>query len=270
MPRPKRKRASAHFIARGHPLAIEQKRALLRLLRYDDTTIEAGETPGYRVLKRELGAPLLVQKIPESEAPARNPWNAILAVENALGLGIEGAEHLDNIPRPADYRQEFERARRAAIPLINIVTGWGDYYREQFTQRGHDIHKVEQALAILFDVSGDVVRQMKGKQSTGRPKAIAGTEVIRRLRRIFRDWYLGPMSERSRQGAFQSRAQWEKDEHAFIETALAAAPPLRRLKPRLSALLRDPRCALVEDRPKTLSRIARKVARGRARKRNAS
>jgi hypothetical protein len=253
---------------RGHPLADDQKHALLRLLHYDDATIEAAATPGYRVLKREPGAPLLVQRVPEPDLATRNPWDAILSVENALGLGIEGTEHLDNIPRPADYRQEFERARRAAIPLINIVTGWSDYYRGQFTLRGHDIHKIEQALAIVLDVSVDVVRHMKGKPSAGRPRDVSATEVIRRLRRIFRDWYQGPVKERSRQGAVQSRAQWEKDEQKFLETALGAAKPLKRFVPRLPALLRDPRCAFVEERPATLERLARKVARRRIQKGN--
>ena len=256
MPRAKSKQALSIFMVRGHPLTDSEKYRLLELLGYDAGTVKAAETPGYRVLKRKTGAPLLVKKIPASEAPAQNPFDAILHVENALGLGIEGAAHLDSIPRPADYRQEFDRARRAAIPLIKIVTGWSDYYRDQFTIRGHDIHKIEQALRILFDVSIDVTREMAGKSSKGARKQTALTEVIRRLRHTFSDYYQGKRTKRKRHGAFQSLAQWKKDELAFVDTALLDARLVRKGHYDLPRLFRDPRCALAEERAETVERVA--------------
>lgn len=265
MPRPKPKTASAVFFARAHSLSDTQKNQLLELLRYDADSLKAAEIPGYQVLKREPGAPLLVAKVPKSDAPIKNPYDAILYVESALGLGVEGAQHLDNIPRPADYREAFRPVGRTAWKLLNTLTSWTEYFCGQFTLRGQDIHEVERALAILVDVSAAVTRDMAGKSSKGARKQNALTEVIRRLRRTFRDYYQGKRTERNRQGAFESLAQWEKDELAFVDTALLAARLVRKGHYDLPRLFRDPRCALPEERAKVVERIARKVHSSSAR-----
>ena len=247
MPRPKAKHALSTFFYRAHPLDSHKKRELLLLLGFAESAIDAGKTPGYEILEQEEGAPAIVRRIPTEEAPNPNPWDAILDVENALGLGREGIDHLNNIPRPADYKREFRRARNGAISLLKIITGWSDYYRGQFQTRGHSINDVELALGVLFDVCNDVEKAMSGESSKGARKETALRQTILQLRGIFKQWYCGPRGERDKRGAFKSLAPWERAEHDFIKSALCAARLIPLTYRGLPRRLRDPRCILAAE-----------------------
>lgn len=247
MPRPKPKQTSPNFTVRAHSLTDAQQAKLLELLGYDAASLEAAEHPGYRVLKREPGAPLVVEKVSEPKLPAKNPYEAIRSIEISLGLYVDGAEHLDNIPRPADYREAFSSVEREASRLLNTIAGWTEYYREQFAARGADVHEIEQALARLLEVANAVVREMKQKSSKGARRQAALKEVIRLLRLTFRDYYQGKRTARKRQGAFQSLAPWEKSEREFVRSALRAARIIPEGYRDLSRLFLDERCAVLED-----------------------
>ena len=66
----------------------------------------------------------------------KDPFQAIRNVENALGLYISGAHHIDSIPRAADYRDVLRPIGRKALEVLNAVTDLTDYYREQFALKG--------------------------------------------------------------------------------------------------------------------------------------
>ena len=234
MPRPKPKRVSPSFFTHPKSLDNDTRNCLLAILGFSRETLNAAEIPGYRVLRRTPGAPLLVQKVADYVPLPKDPYQAMRLVELALALGAEGAEHLDNIPRPADYREEFDRLRRAVIPVVQLVTNWSTYYRDQFTVRGHDIHAIEQALAKLFDVSVEVIRETKGKSSKGARKQTALTHAIQQLRHTFRDYYQGDPKKA------------KTAEAAFIRTALEAGRLIAVGYEGLSKLMRDPRCALAD------------------------
>jgi hypothetical protein len=260
MPKRKPSQASSNFFAHAHLLSEQDRTALLVFLRYDQAVLRDAEYPGYRKLDSPPGAPLLLQKNPDYIELAKDPYQAVRDVELALGLYLEGAQHIDNVPRPADYRDTFRPIGRIALELLSAVTNLTDYYREQIALNGQDIHAIERALAGLGGASAAIVNNMAGKSSKGAPKNAALYEVIRRLRRTFRDYYQGERRKRTNRGAFQIRAPWEKDESDFIEHALSAARIVRKPFRGLPRLLRDARCSLVEDRPATVSRIARKLA----------
>ncbi|MDA0577491.1 MAG: hypothetical protein O3B24_05270 [Verrucomicrobia bacterium] len=204
---------------------------MLMLLGYDVKSLTAAETPGYRVVKREPGAPLLVEKIPEQETPPNDPFEAIRVVEIAIGLYIDGAQHLDNIPRPSDYRVAFQPVGRSAFKLLNTIKEWSNYYREQITKRGKNICEMERALEALVEVSAAVLREMGGKSSKGAGKKFALIEVIRWLRLAFRNHYQGKSSAMKR------------TEREFVEFALLAGKIISEDYDGLSKLLRDPRAA---------------------------
>lgn len=265
MPKRKPSKASSSFFVHAHTLSDASKSELLRLLAYDESTLRDAEYPGYRKLASELGAALRLQKNPDYVALEKDPFQAIRDVELALGLYVDGGPHIDNVPRPADYRDTFRPIGRSAFSLMNAVTELSNYYREQFSSRGKDVHKIESSLKELVDVCAAVTREFGDKPSKGAPKQAALCEVIRRLRSIFRDYYQGPREGRAKRGAFQSRAKWEKDEADFVEAALCAARIVRKPFRELARLFRDSRCALVEDRAATVARIARKVHSARLR-----
>jgi len=201
------------------------------LLGHDVKSLTAAETPGYRVVKREAGAPLQAKKIPKPDTPSNDPFEAIRMVEIAIGLYIDGAQHLDNIPRPSDYRVAFQPVGRSASKLLNTIEEWSDCYRDQFTSRGKDISEIERALETLSDVSDAVMKEMAGKSSKGAGKKVALPEVIRLLRLAFRNHYQGKSSAMKR------------TELEFVEHALLAGKIISEDYDGLSRLLRDPRSA---------------------------
>lgn len=260
MPRPRPKQAKPVFQVNVHSLNDREKAQLFTLLgnrEFDPNDREfdpEAETmrhqfPGYRVLRRAPGKPLLLERDPNaSTTPSeRDPHLAILDVEAALGLYGSGAQQLDYIPRAADYREAFRPVQRAAKNLLKTLTDWTGYYRDQLKLKGADIQAIERALNSLVNASAAVVKDFKGKSSKGARRNTALTEVIQRLRRIFRDNYRGPRGSRSRRGAFQSLADWERRELEFVRTALRYARIIREGDRRLARLFRDPRCAVPEE-----------------------
>lgn len=260
MPRPRPKQAEPVFQVNVHSLREREKARLLTLLgdRENDphdsefdpwANTMRHQHPGYRVHKAGGGGPVFMMRDPNASTapPEKDGYLAILDVEQTLGLYAPGAEHLDKSPRPADYRQTFRAVQRAAKNLLQTLTDWSGYYRDQLKLKGADIQAIETALTSLADVSAAVVKDFKGKSSKGAPRNTALTEVIQRLRRIFRDNYRGPRGNRTRRGAFQFLANWERNELEFVRTALRSARIIREGDRRLARLFRDPRCAVSEE-----------------------
>lgn len=280
MPRPRPKQAKPVFQVNAHSLNEREKAHLLTLLghcefdpehsNFDDPYANTmrHQHPGYRVHKAGGGGPVLMMRDPNASTapPERDPHVAILDVEAVLGTYISGVQQLDNMPRAADYREAFGPVQRAAKNLLKTLTDWTGYYRDQFKLKGADIQAIERALTSLADVSAAVVKDFKDKSSKGAGRNTALTEVIQRLRRIFRDNYRGPRGNRTRRGAFQSLADWERHELEFVRTALLYARIIREGDRRLARLFRDPRCAV----PKESTRSARKPhhAKEREQKKN--
>jgi hypothetical protein len=271
MPRPKPKTASPTFLAYPHTLSDGAREKLLDLLGYPgfDLRQEAidRQMPGHRVRRSEPGAPLLLVKDPDADKRPRTDLGmAILKIEGALGLFVDGAQHLDNIPRPADYVATFKRLRTKAADLLNDVTGTSGYFQDQFQLKGADLHAIETALAVMLDTSNKVLREFEGKSSKGARKNNALCEVIRRLRKVFRDNYSGPRTGRVKRGAFQFKGEEERRELEFVKTALVDARIIMPAYRELPRLLRDSRCSLPSDRPQVLRRIAASVHRAARRK----
>ena len=219
----------------------------MRILGYDAETLRDAEYPGYRKLESPAGAPLRLAKNPDYKPLGVDPFQAVRDVEMALGIGIEGAFHLDNIPRPADYVAVFEPLRKDATVLLKSVTALGGYYRDQIKLKGGDVHKIEQAIGSLFDISTAILKEFRSMPSPGRRKEVAIYEVIRRLRFTFHKFYRGPVTARKRTGAISALAEQERQELAFVRGALIDAgiikPPYAAKLPRL---LRDLRSAIAE------------------------
>lgn len=260
MPRPRPKQAEPVFKVNVHSLSEREKAHLLTLLGYREfdpndrefdpwANTMRHQHPGYRVHKAGGGGPVFMMRDPNASTtpPKRDPYLAILDVQAALGLYTSGEQHLDRIPRPADYREEFRRVQRATRNLLKTLADWTGYYRDQLKLKGADIQAIETALTSLADVSAAVVKDFEGKSSKGARRNIALMETVLRLRGIFREHCEVPRHSRKRQGAFQHLADWERRELEFVQTALRYARIIREGDRRLARLFRDPRCTPSED-----------------------
>lgn len=245
MPRPKPKNVSPTFISRGHPLSDEVQTELIGLLGFGkvdllEETVRR-QHPGMKILSREPGAPLQLVRDPDF-VPSTGPdmGKIILDLERALGLYVHGREHLDNIPRAADYREVFRPIRRAALKLFGTLNNLSEYHREQIDSRGAKFQELRSALGLLAGVSADIVNDFRGKSSAGRGENRALMETIGRLRGIFREYYRGPRTAHGASGAVTSRSIEEEPEEQFVRTALDGAKIKYSNLPRLMG---DPRYA---------------------------
>ena len=271
MPKAKPNKSSPIFMTTGHPLSEGARKELIEILGFGRVDLLAEsfshQFPGMKALRKEPDAPLLLirDKYP-NRAISKTDFGKILGnIEVALGLYVDGAEHIDNIPRPSDYVNTFEIIRKRAIPLLQSVSGMSAYFRGQVDSEGGNIHEIEQAIGSLFDISGKIIKKFEGAQSKGAKKNTALTQVILRLRRIFRANYHGPRPGRSRQGAISYRSVEEKQELDFVKTALLDARIIPKGMKNLSQLFLDPRCAVLAERAEVIERPAKKVYRTRER-----
>jgi hypothetical protein len=166
VPRPKRKTASPHFHTWGRKIAPESVPRLEAL----------------------LGAPV--------------EGLVLLDVETALGMAIEGAKHLDHIPRPADYVNEFRKVGRDAFTLLNELAEWSYYYTDQFALRGANVHEIESNIARLVDVCTAVVNEFEGKPSKGAPKGAALRQAVFMLAEVFDKKHTGNRALKARRSDF--------------------------------------------------------------------
>jgi hypothetical protein len=275
MPRPKPKKAQPNFMAHPHLLSKAAKAKLAESLGFGEFDfLEESlrhQLPGMKISKSEPGAPILLEHSPDPNISTGtlDLGKVILEVETWLGFCVDGSHHLDEIPRPADYVAAFKPIHLAAINLLKKLGGLSGYYRGQFKAKDADIYVIESGLATLLEVSNAVLKNMARRPSKGARKNTALAEVIRQLRRIFRDNYQGQRTGRTRRGAFQFRAEEEKRELAFVRTALLDARIIREGYRELPRLFRDPRCQPPirgePHRAAEIERIAKKVDRARTR-----
>jgi len=186
MTKPKAKKAQPTFFLYPHSLGDETKKRLAELLGNDD-------------------------------------YQAILDVEITLSLGTDGAVHLDDIPRPADYVSAFRPISKDAVRLVNALMGLGGYFSEEFTKRGVNQDAIETQLLSLLSVSEAVIGEYKAKPSKGAKKNNALSEVIDRLRGIFWKYYKGLKGQRKSKNGFQSLSEDERSEGEFVKVALLDA-----------------------------------------------
>ena len=223
MPRPKSSKALPSFYVQGHKLSGGARAKLIELLGYGNSNRQ-------------------------DPAASKDPAKIILDIETALGMYLDGYQHLDYIPRPADYVAVFKPLYREANKLLNDLCGLSGYYNEQLKLQGMNVHNFKPELASLLDAANAIVKDFENRSSKGAPKKNALMATIRELRCIFRDHYEGPRDDRRRRGA------WE---HEFVEVALmdmqdardaaiAEGGGLPRLFPSIRSvdlprLFRDPR-----------------------------
>jgi hypothetical protein len=222
MTKPKPKTAEPTFIVHAHQLSDRAKQKLVELIASDNN-------------------------------------QAIRKVEMALGLGIDGMRHLDEVPRPADYIAAFKPLGKKALELCDALRELSGHYTKYFTERNVKQDAIEAALLELHAVANNVIKEFQGKPSKGARKNNALAEVIRRLRRIFRRYYGGPVDKRRKSGALSYRSDAEKHEIEFVKIALNDARLITKGYTGLEGLFRDPRCALPEEREQTIERIVHKV-----------
>lgn len=272
MTKPKQKKAEPVFLAHSFSLRDEAKSKLIELLGFSDVDplddSVRRQLPGKKIVRRKPGAPLILGHDPDGTADETGPdvGMAILKIEAALGLYVYGAVHIDEIPRATDYVNAFKPIGKRAAELLNMLHGLGGYFSDQFTVKRADQDAIEAALMELLQVANSVVKDFEALPSKGAKKNNALAEVVRRLRRIFRDYYQGPVDGRRKSGAFQYRAEKEKRELDFVKTALLDARIIAKGYSDLPRLFRDPRCALNEERSDTVERLAKKVSRSRKQK----
>jgi hypothetical protein len=261
---PKKITASPNFMTRGHPLKPEVRDKLVEYLGFGkvDFLAEslAHQMPGMKALPTGEGAPL--QLVPNKRSKVTRPKTdvglVVLKIEVILGIYVDGASHLDNIPRPSDYVAAFTSVRDDAVKLIQAITNWTEYFRDQFSLKGANVHEIERALGQLFDVSNTVISEMSALPSKGAKKNNALAEVVRGLRNIFHANYQGKRTKRPIQGGFTFLAPQEKAELAFVGEAIRSS----RIVPQdyadtdLSRLFRDPRCAIEGKNPAPKARRA--------------
>lgn len=199
MSRPKPNKASPYFTSYGYRgLSDEATSALIKAL-------------GYRL------ADLAAESVPHQLE------EIILAVERALGIYTDGAQHLDHIPRPTHYVNAFRPIERQARKLSETLFDMGQYFSDELLNRGVDSNSFAAELVNLAETSKAIIRDFSGKSSKGRRKNIARAEVIKRLLDIFRSNYQGPLKSREHRGGLQFAAEWEHQEFAFVRTALKDA-----------------------------------------------
>ena len=272
MPRPTPSQAQPVFSVRPVSLSDKARAELLQLAGYGDIDLFeeslAHQMPDAAIVSREPGAPVVVMRgvVPENSREKTRAGQMILEVEAALGLAVDGAEHLDKMPRPSDYRTVYSNLNADALALLSQTKNLSKYYRDQFLACDVDIEAIDHALALLADTSRTLERKFAGMSSKGAPKKIAQTETISRLRRIFRDHYRGPMELSAKRGSAKLKSVQGTAEFDFVWRALIDArvmadfPKNLRL---LEELLRDPRTAQREDRAETIERIAKRSQRKR-------
>jgi hypothetical protein len=234
-----------------------------------DTATESlqAQIPGAQIIERKPGAPIKFVIVPEVNAATGEQversvptdiGKILRSIEIASAIAIDGAQHLDKTPRPADYVAAFRPVGKRAMELHDEIASWTKFFSDQFSFRGIDISDVEAALATLVDVSASVVREFKALPSRGAPKNTALCHSIQSLRQLFRTHYRGPRTGRRRRGSFQHPGPEETRELAFVETALldARVIPRDRSRGRLVRLFRDSRCMPILEGGKTVERLA--------------
>jgi hypothetical protein len=269
MPRPKPNKASPHFISHGQPLSDTAKAKLIDLLGYGKVNLLEEsihhQMPGMKILRREHGAPLQLVRDADTMRAAEktNVGNIILDVEQALGIYIDGAEHLDHVPRPTHYVNAFTPIERQARKLSELLFEMGYYFSDELYKRNLDPNNIAADLLKLAEVSKTAIGDFNGKPSRGAPRNTALCEVIRHLRRIFRNNYKGPLTGRKKKNNIQYRAEEERRELSFVEEALhdARIIKVRGSTNAVARLFLDPRCALIHERPATMERLANRMHR---------
>jgi len=233
MTKPKKKKAQPTFFAHSHRLRSHTKKELLGLL-------------------------------------GNNEERAILEVEKALGLGVNAAEHLDDIPRPVDYVATFTTISKGAASLHNSLCELGGYFSDEVTKKGADQDAIEAALIKLLTVAEAIVKDYEGLSSRGARKNNALAEVIRRLRIIFRNNYKGATTGKLHRGAVTFRSKEENQELKFVLAALLDARLVRIgfSGTELRRLFSDSRCAVPAGRAESIERIAKKAAKVRQQKKD--
>lgn len=274
-PKPKSKKASPTFLVHPHSLSDEAERKILGLLGYSGIDLLKESVriqhPGFTIEPSEPGGPIRLKRDPNPQAAAgkKDLGTAILDIEQILGLGVDGAEHIDRPPRPADYRDAIEPIHKKALALYNeLVSLNGYYFSEALELEGADVNSIEVKILELAESARKVVDKYRSLPSKGARKNNALCEVIRGLRRIFRKHYSGPFSEPVRKGPIQGRTEQEKRELEFLKTALCDARLVKQgySIEELARLLRDPRCSVPEERNEVLERLAKKNQSSRRRK----
>lgn len=270
MPRPKPKRAEPTFVVHSHQLSAKAKSNLLKLLGHDgyDLLQESvdHQLPGMEITERELAAPLRLKRSakPISTKPQLNLGKAIMGIEAALGLYVNGAVHIDEIPRPADYVSAFKPIEKQTAKLLNMVDGLGGYFSNQFAVKGVDQYSIQAKLIELQTFASNVVGDFNKLSSKGAKKNDALAEVVRRLRTVFRNYYRGQTTGRKKSGAIVNRGVEEKLELDFVQTAFLDLPRMNESKTairQLPVLFRDARCAVPAERAAMIERIANRVTR---------
>ncbi|MGH8628859.1 MAG: hypothetical protein ACREYC_27590 [Gammaproteobacteria bacterium] len=233
MPRTKPSKAEPSFYSRGRELSEGARSKLIELLGYGKVDLLEEsirrQMPGMKISERKPGAPLRLTRDPTPQNPitGKDLGKIILGIETVLGIYVDGSDHLDHIPRPADYVATFNPIRRDAFKLLNTLCELTEYYREQLMLKGLVVHELTRELASFIDAATAVVKDFENRPSKGARKQNALMATIRQLRCIFREHYTGPKENRRKQGAFQYRTDWEEREHEFVELALrdAKIPP---------------------------------------------
>ena len=152
---------------------------------------------------------------------------AIHETEGILGCYPGALQAFDNAPRAADYRVTYRQLHRAVAELRSFIVDLPGFYRLRLREGDQGITEpyLQHFADDLERLADCCDRLMRGEASTsgGRPRSIAASLVIKKLRAIFAEHQVGADTRRQRHGFINKASMWEAREHAFIRLALKAA-----------------------------------------------
>ena len=238
MPKPKPKGASPVFHSRPHHLKPETVTKLLSCLGYPNYDLHQEaldhQMPGWQVKKSEVGAPLILEPKPlkTTDEQPKDLGAVIRGIELALGLYVSSAKHLDEIPRPADYKNAFTPLKQQSVTLLSGLCGLGGYYRDLFAFKGEDIYALEKSLISLIGVCEAVQKDMEGKTSKGAKIDRAFGVSISLLLRLYRE---------------HAKSANKSDEAEFVKTALLDARILKPLPEKSTGIGKNKKIEITEE-----------------------
>jgi hypothetical protein len=190
MPRPRKNNASPVFMTYPHRLSDAAKDALKTVLSNDD--------------------------------PA-----ALAEIEFCLGYYVDGLEHVDEIPRAADYKLALTPIGDQALALLHSLTSLGGYFRDALTASGADVHKIELSIAELAQTSKNILARLPEQSPKGRKPHVALDNTTVALKTVFAKHYKGANSTKPQRGAFKFSSERDKNEAEFLQIALLDANQAR-------------------------------------------
>lgn len=213
-------------MGRSHALSPTAKVRVLDLLGYSesDRLNDGVDSQAHSSLNAKEGS-AEIETSPSEKTLGRSfaahTDQAIHQIEMAVGIYVHSRQHLDELPRPADYLATFNLLRSDTLVLLQKL-GRLDYcYLDLFALNGANYYEIQTKLFELFIVCNSVNAGLKGKSSKGPKKELAKLYVLSRLQEIYQKY--------RRSNAFTSHFDFVKA--VMLDSKIMTMPPATPDKP---------------------------------------